>query len=57
MEALREVGVLFFAFAPLDAALSEGGVAGNLGAVLVFLLLGCVFFALGAIGEVLIDDY
>jgi hypothetical protein len=42
-DAMREVGTLLVAFAPLDAALAEGGRATR--ALLFFLLIGMALFA------------
>jgi hypothetical protein len=42
-DAMREVGTLLIAFAPLDAAIAESGRASR--ALLFFLLIGMALFA------------
>lgn len=55
LEALREVGVLLIAFAPLDVVL-KGGKELQWGAMLSFFLVGLSAFALGSIAEWRFDD-
>ena len=43
-EGMREVGVLFLAFAPLDVALSPEPVRDSVGVLLLFVSLGALFF-------------
>ena len=41
---MREVGILFLAFAPLDAGLSQRSLRESAGGLLLFLGLGSFFF-------------
>ena len=56
LEAMREVGVLLMAFAPLDVALGSGGFREKWQPMVAFLLFGFVVFALGALAELRLDD-
>jgi hypothetical protein len=49
-DAIREIGTLILAFAPLDAVFSPEG-SGSLDSVLLFLLLGLSFFLLALLLE------
>ena len=49
-DAMREIGTLVLAFAPLDAVFSPEG-SGSLGSVLLFVLLGLSFFLLALLLE------
>lgn len=51
-EALREVGILVVAFAPLDTLLSPTNLAATWPTVLGLIVEGCLVFALGVLGEV-----
>jgi len=44
LEGMREVGILFLAFAPLDAGLSQRSLRESAGGLLLFLGLGSFFF-------------
>ena len=44
IEGMREIGVLFLAFAPLDAALSPGARRDSTRAFLLFVVLGAFLF-------------
>jgi hypothetical protein len=50
-ETLREIGVLFIAFAPLDVALSAKAIADTWWILLAFLVVGVLLVVYGTIGE------
>ena len=51
LEGMRELGVLFLAFAPLDAALSERSFREVAGAALFFSGLGCSLYGAALVLE------
>jgi hypothetical protein len=55
LEALREIGILLMAFAPLDGALVPMAETQR-GILLLFVLGGILLFVLGVLGEMRIDD-
>lgn len=46
-EGIREIGVLFLAFAPLDVALGQQPLRDAIGVLLFFLTAGALLFAAG----------
>jgi hypothetical protein len=55
LEALREVGVLLMAFAPLEGAIVPKTETQR-GILLLFFFGGMLLFVLGVLGEMVIDD-
>ena len=55
LEAIREIGILLMAFAPLDGALMPMPETQR-ETLLVFFFGGMLLFVLGALGEMGIDD-
>ena len=56
LEGLREVGVLFVAFAPLDVSLNPAPLSKSWPKLVGFLLVGILLFLAGVFGERRLQD-
>lgn len=56
LEGMREAGILLMVFGPLDIAVGKEGTVRRWAGLVIFIVSGFILFAMGALGELGVED-